>query len=358
MHRIANRIFRYSRQISGLLDFARRPGPADRIAPSYPFGPLPKNLIHALQDEISKGVDVCQAEFSEMLSLGAWFPKQIPKLFIHHQLHFVYSQRFLDVTGGTIYSDYLDSKWRVHEIAHLRNFDGVVTFSEHDRSILLPWLAPEKVFVSPFPVPADTGIAVEIPVRFNGQFILLASEVHPPNRDALAWLIDAIWPEIFRALPSARLNVIGKWSKSSMAKYNAPGVSFSGYIPDLAESLRGGIMLAPLRIGSGIRVKILSAMAQGVPVVSTSIGSEGLFVTDSDDILVRDDASEFAEAAVAIARDHHLWARLAKAGVASITRNYSPEMVRQRRNHIYAALSLAKQSSRTADQGATPLSAR
>lgn len=357
MRRIANRVYQQGRRIVRLLETRSRSKPVEPNLPTYPFGPLPEGLILALQDELSKGVDLCQAEFVEMLSLGAWFPKHIPKLFIHHQLHFVYSQRFLEANGTNSYLDYLDSGWRVHEIAHLRRFDGVVTFSEHDRSMLLPWLAPEKVFSSPFPIPADTGFAADVPERFDGRFIFLASEVHPPNRDALDWLIKKIWPKILRAQPSARLNIIGKWSKSFKAKYTVSGVSFVGFIPDLSASMRGGIMLVPLRIGSGIRVKIMTAMAQGVPVVSTSIGSEGLPVTHGEELLVCDDESEFVAAAVRIAQDHQSWVRLARAGMASMAKSYSPDGVRQRRNHIYATLVLAKQSLSAPDHSAMSISA-
>jgi glycosyltransferase involved in cell wall biosynthesis len=307
--------------------------PVQKNKPYYPFGPLPEKLINALQEELLKGVDLCQAEFAEMLSLGAWYPKHIPKLFIHHQVHFVYSQRFFEVNDRDGYLDYLDALWRVHEIAHLQQFDGVVTFSEQDRRILLPWLPQEKVFVSPFPLPADCGVALDSPEQFDGRFLFLAPEVNGPNRDALEWLLAEIWPEILRRLPSSRLIVIGKWSESSKAKYLAPGVGFAGFVEDLPSILRGGIMLAPLRIGSGLRVKIIAAMAQGVPVVSTSVGSEGLLVEDGKDQLVRDDKSAFAAAL-----EPELWRRLAAAGKASVSKHYSPEGVRQRRNEIYAAL--------------------
>ncbi len=317
--------------------------PVQRCRPYYPFGPVSEKLIVALQEELSKGIDLCQAEFAEMLPLGAWFPKHIPKLFIHHQLHFVYSRRFLEVNGRDSYLDHLDTLWRVHEIAHLQQFDGVVTFSEQDRRILLPWVTPEKVFTSPFPIPADVGVAIELPERFDGRFLFLASEGHDPNRDALDWLLTEIWPNIFRRLPSSRLVVIGDWSESARAKYTTSGVGFVGFVENLSATLRGGIMLVPLRIGSGIRVKIMVAMAQGVPVVSTSVGSEGLLVMDGEELFVRDDGSEFAAAAVQLAREPELWGRLTTAARASVSKHYSPEEVRQRRNEIYAALMQTKQ---------------
>jgi glycosyltransferase involved in cell wall biosynthesis len=313
-------------------------GGAKRREPFYPFDSLPEEIILALQEEISKGVDLCQAEFVQMLSLGAWFPKHIPKLFIHHQVHFIYSQRTLEIDGRDAYLDYLDARWQVQEVAYLQQFDGIVTFSEEDRVALLPWVGAEKVFTSPFPLPADCGVAPDLPVQFDGRFLFMASEENVPNRDALEWFLADIWPEVLGQLPSSHLFVIGKWSESRKAKYSAPGVAFTGFVEDLAGTLRGGIMLAPLRIGSGLRVKIIAAMAQGVPVVSTSVGSEGLLVEDGKELLVRDDKSEFAAAAVQLARDPELWRQLAAASQVAAAKYYSPEGVRQRRNEIYRTL--------------------
>ena len=97
-------------------------------------------------------------------------------------------------------------------------------------------------------------------------------------------------------------------------------------------------MLVPLRIGSGIRVKIMVAMAQGVPVVSTTVGCEGMLMRDGQDLLVRDSGTAFAAAAVELARTPALWKELAASGQAAIIQNYSPESVRLRRNQIYNAL--------------------
>lgn len=321
------------------------PASRPRGRPGYPFSRLPEKIIVTLQEEISKGVDLCQAEFAAMLSLGAWFPKHIPKLFIHHQIHFIYSERCLEISGRDAYSNYLDARWRVEEIAHLQQFDGVVTFSEQDRRALLPWVTPEKVFVSPFPLPSDCETALDLSGQFDGRFLFLASGEHDPNRDALEWFLAAIWPEMLRLLPSSRLVVIGKWDESFEAKHSSSRVAFAGFVEDLPAILRGGIMLVPLRIGGGIRAKIIAAMAQGVPVVSTSVGCEGLLVKDGQDLLVRDDVPGFAAAAVQLAAEPQLWRRLATAGQASVTQHYSPAGVRNRRNEIYAAITRATQNA-------------
>jgi glycosyltransferase involved in cell wall biosynthesis len=221
---------------------------------------------------------------------------------------------------------------RVQEEAYLRTFDGVVVFSEDDKRALATLLEEEKVYVSPFPIECRSAEPAE---RFEPYFTFLGSEEHFPNRDALEWLTTEVWPAISKQMPGCILRVIGSWGEASRARYSRSGVEFVGYVPDLESAVKGSVMLAPLRIGSGIRVKLLDAMIQGVPAVSTSIGCEGIPARDGIDILIRDDASEFASAAVELLNDRELRVRLANAGKSLVARFYSPEQVRKRRNEIY-----------------------
>jgi glycosyltransferase involved in cell wall biosynthesis len=304
--------------------------------PWYPFQPLPAPFVAALREELDRGPDLCQAEFAEMLPLGCWFPDELPKLFIQHQVHFVYAQQFLASHGETPYGRYLEAVMRTQEVAFLRRFDRVVVFGEPDRLALAPYLEGPRLSVSPFPIPVDVGVAREIPERFDGRFLFVGSEEHSPNRDALDWLLSDIWSGITRQLPQARLTVIGRWSESAKASYAAAPIRFAGFVDNLAGALRGGIMLVPLKIGSGIRTKILAALAQGVPVVTTPIGAEGLVVPEGCGCLVRATAAEFAGAAVQLARQPELWSQVASSGMQAVAHTYSPESVCRRRNEIYS----------------------
>lgn len=303
----------------------------------YPFNPLPEPYIAALREEIDRGVDLCQVEFAEMLPLGTWLPEDLPRLFIHHQIHFVYAERFLETHQDRVYSEYLLSIIKSQEIEYLRRYDGVVVFSEPDRKNLSSYVEPARLFTNPFPTPEAAGNSAGHS-GFNGRYVFLGSQIHGPNVDALEWLLADIWPAIQKQLPSSRLTVIGNWDKGYRAQYASPGVRFTGYVDDLAEAMAGGVMLVPVRIGSGIRTKILVAMAQGIPVVSTSVGSEGLLVEDQKELLIRDHGAEFARAAVQLALQPGLYRQLVADAKETVFKYYSPESARRRRNEIYAAL--------------------
>jgi glycosyltransferase involved in cell wall biosynthesis len=301
--------------------------------PEYPFDPLPARFVSAVLAELQTGFDFVQLEFAQMLSLGACLPTDVPKLFVHHQLQFVYLQRRAAVRSYVGYARYLEQMTLLQEKAYLRTFDGVVVFSEEDARRLRQWVPDEKIFVSPFPV-------IGGPTERDGgdadvHLLFVGSEGHFPNRDGLEWLLTEVWPHVLSELPNCKLRVIGRWREGTMAHLSAVGVEFAGFVPDLAASLKGGVMLVPIRIGSGIRVKVLDAMSHGVPVISTSVGCEGIPASDECEILIRDDSKEFADAVVRLAKSRELRERLANAGRGLVSRVYSPERVRRERDEIY-----------------------
>jgi glycosyltransferase involved in cell wall biosynthesis len=308
-----------------------------------PFQPVSASLLNVVSKELAKGVDLCQVEFAELMSLACWLPSHLPKLFVHHQIHFVYSRRFIEVRGGAGGPlGYLASMMEAQEIAYLRYYSGVITFSREDKAAIQPRLPGVTVFTSPFPIPADLNEEAVIASAFSGNFYFVASGSHNPNRDAIEWLLDSIWPQISSGLPGARLHIIGEWSKKDKAALGRPGVVFRGFVKELSPVLQGGIMLVPLRIGSGLRVKILAALTLGVPVVTTSIGAEGLLVTHGEELLVADTPDQFANAALSLAKEPGRWAAMAKAGKAAVKRHYSPSAIRAQRNEIYQSLASSK----------------
>ena len=311
--------------------------PSDHI-PFYPFYLLPRVFIEALFVEVAKRPDFVQIEFAEMLPLGAVLPPSLPKLFIHQQIHSVYADRFVATHGSSPYADYVTALIHAEECNYLNYYDGVIAFSEKDKQEINAMTPTVPVFVSPFPVPADVGITSLPLPQFDGRFVFLGSEPHDPNRDALQWLLAEIWPKIIQHLPTARLLVIGAWSNAWRQKFPCRSISFPGFVEDLPATVHGTVMLVPLRIGSGIRTKIITAMAQGVPVVSTTIGAEGLPVAAGKDLLISDDAASFAALAVQLAHDPDIWKRLTQNGLQMVSQFYSPDKVRETRNRIYSKL--------------------
>jgi glycosyltransferase involved in cell wall biosynthesis len=134
---------------------------------------------------------------------------------------------------------------------------------------------------------------------------------YQPNADAVTWFVDAVLPRLQAAAPGAELVVIGRHSELLGGISARPGVRCTGFVPDLAAALAEvDAIVAPLRVGGGTRFKILEGFAHELPVVSTTLGAEGIDAVDGRHLLLRDDAPGFADALVRLARDPQLRSRL------------------------------------------------
>jgi glycosyltransferase involved in cell wall biosynthesis len=155
----------------------------------------------------------------------------------------------------------------------------------------------------------------------SGRSVLfVGSEEHAPNRDALAWLATGVWPIIGARVPEARCVVAGGVSSPRLARQlEAAGIRALGFVPDVTSELAAAaVFVAPLRLGRGVRMKNLEALAAGCPLVTTSLGARGLDLEAGEHALIADGAEEIAAAVVTLLRDPKLAARIGAAGQAHV----------------------------------------
>jgi hypothetical protein len=150
-----------------------------------------------------------------------------------------------------------------------------------------------------------------------------------PNTIAADHLIEDIWPTVLSSLPDARLLIAGarpEWLASY--KKEPKGVTFVGFVDDLERLYdEVAVVCCPILYGSGTRIKILEAAAHGKPVVSTTIGAEGIDLKDGEEILLRDDPKSFAEACIRLLTDKSLAARMAHKARSAIERSHERRAV-------------------------------
>ncbi|MHB9034854.1 MAG: glycosyltransferase, partial [Anaerolineae bacterium] len=133
-----------------------------------------------------------------------------------------------------------------------------------------------------------------------------------PNIDAAIWFTDTVLPLIRAAIPNVYVYFVGKNPSSAVyALGKQPGVTVTGYVPEIQPYLAAAdCYIAPLRVGGGTRLKLLEAMACGLPIVSTNQGAEGLDVVSSTHLLLARSADAFAQAVVRVLSDHNMAAEL------------------------------------------------
>lgn len=152
-----------------------------------------------------------------------------------------------------------------------------------------------------------------------------------PNREGVRWFLREVFPLIKEEVPGARVVIVGDQKKYVEKEVGEiEGVELTGYVEEVESYYeKASVFVAPLRVESGVRVKILNAMSSGVPVVSTSLGLEGIPVEKGRDVLVADDPDRFAEKVVKVMKEKSLAERLSGRAEEFVGREYSKEKARE-----------------------------
>lgn len=172
---------------------------------------------------------------------------------------------------------------------------------------------------------------------------------HLPNRDAAAYFIAEIYPLIVEELKDVKLIIVGNNPPESIKELSSPLVEVTGYVKDLAPYLRSArVSVNPLRYGAGMKGKIGEALSWGLPVVTTTVGAEGMGLVHGENVLIADDPRSFAREVVRLYSDRHLWGRLSKGGRAKMAAAFSPAAVEER---IIGILKNIEEEKRETDGG-------
>ncbi len=154
---------------------------------------------------------------------------------------------------------------------------------------------------------------------------------HLPNVDAVQFMVEEIFPIIRKRLSGIRLIVAGSKMPKIIYDISVEGVKPIGYVKDITQILTScRILVAPLRYGAGLKGKIVLAMSNGLPVVTTSIGAEGMETAEGKTLLVANKPVEFADSVVRLYTNRRLWSDLSKAGRLYVARRYSPDIIKPR----------------------------
>ena len=178
-----------------------------------------------------------------------------------------------------------------------------------------PRVAPNTVRVSETPPPREEVSAGRPTLLFVGN---CAAGRVGANGDGLGWFLEEVWPRVRGRLSGgagAELRIVGKLSDELGRLAQREGATPLGFVPDVGEEMRRATAsIAPIRFGTGTRIKILDAFARGCPVVSTRMGADGLHAVDGEHLLLADDVATFADRCVAVLSDPALARRVGEGG--------------------------------------------
>ena len=301
-----------------------------------PFLPKQKKFINQLDFFIKdSNFDIIQIDFTDNLNLVSLLPQNSKKIFVEIESRYSILNDHVELKKNkTAFDHYVVSNTKDLEITYLRKFDAIFCLSDHEVTRMQNLLSKKQVYSSPFSVPDSNVKQVSMGKSKVNKLIFIGPEYHHPNSDAIYWFIENVYEKMGLKIP---LYIIGSWSKESINKFNYnKNVVFTGFVEDFDTYLENSVMIVPIRLGGGgLRTKILIAMAQGAPIISTAIGSDGFDFKHGEDFLLADDATAFYNNIKSLENNTELYFKLAKNAQNLFKTKYSQDYTSRLRNALY-----------------------
>lgn len=278
------------------------------------------------------GFNIVQVEFCSYLPWVYCLPQEVKKIFIHHELRYVRDEQ---AYASNPYGRYLIDFAKDNEISMLNRFDKVVTLTSVDKQKLEDEGVKVPIEVSTLAI-SDTTPELKIGSSSNC-LSFVGGSGHFPNYDGMKWFAKEVLPLVAREIPDIKLQVIGSWSEEAKEEIlsMSSAIEFKGFVSVLNDGIKDTLMIVPINIGSGMRMKILEAASNSVPFVSTVVGVEGLDFENEKDCLIAKSAEEMAQQIVRVLKDSALYSSLAENAYYTFVSKYSFEAMKRIRLEIY-----------------------
>jgi len=274
--------------------------------------------------------DIVHVDHAHMGRYGLWLKEKfdLPILLREHNFESLIYERFARVDTNPLkrmVARIHGKRLRKEELQFIRKFDGVAAITETDANLMRKEIPGGNIRVIPAGVDTDYFQPSSLPQDEN-RILWVGSLAWDPNIDAVRYFLDSIFPRILKSQPNALFDIIGANSErlSKQAQKFGGSVRVLGKVPDIRDYLaRSSVVVVPLRIGGGMRLKLLDFFASGKAVVTTSIGAEGNRAIEGVHALIRDNESSFSEAVIDLMKRPALRTRLGEEARRFVIQQYS-----------------------------------
>ena len=251
-----------------------------------------------------------------------------PSLMFTHNVEAEIFRRHRDVATNPLYRAIWSNqhrKMREFERSTLRRFDVVVAVADRDsQQFVKDYDIAEPVVI---PTGVDLDFFTYAPPQRDRDIVFIGSMDWMANQEGVSYFMDQVWAGIVGRVPDARMTVIGRAPPDSLvqsAKQRGLNWHFTGFVDDVRPQMHGAaVCVIPLNVGGGTRLKAYEAMAMGSPIVSTSIGMEGLPAEPGEHYLLADDPTTSAEAVCSLLEDAGLRSKLSREARTFVEQNAS-----------------------------------
>ncbi|MCI0708303.1 MAG: glycosyltransferase family 4 protein [Ignavibacteriae bacterium] len=289
----------------------------------------------------SQTFDVVHVDHLHMSPYGVYCKQQfgLPIVLREHNVESAILERYAENNHTPVFRQWLDMqarRIRAFEAKMTAQFDMCCTITEND-TLRLRQLNPNvKTHTIPAGVEERYFESPSVQDKLPSSIALVGNFAWLPNKDALMWFLSGIFPKIQQEQPDSVLHIIGKNIPPNVQQMNSRQIVIRGFVPDIKDELqRYELAVVPLRIGGGMRLKIVESFAMGVPVVSTSIGCEGILGKDNEHLLVADTEQQFASQVVRLLRNSPLRKKLAENAYRLAVSHYRWERIAEEFEKVY-----------------------
>jgi len=280
----------------------------------------------------------------DMLPLSVYINefKGLPRILVNHNVESIRLYRWFQTESNPLKKAYLGMQYpklKAFEKSAMEKFDCCVVVSEKDKYLLREMGVKNNLAV----VPNGTDTTFFKPMgrnKIDNSVLWLGHmDVHT-NRDAVLYFWREIFPLLQKQYPQVRMVFVGSSPPKEIADASRKNgnIKVTGFVDDVRPYMdEAAVLVVPLRIGSGTRLKILDAMAMGKAIVSTSVGCEGLQVADGENMLIADDPAAFTHKVIKLLHDDNLRFTLGK-NARKVAENYDWASIMDKQDWIYQSV--------------------
>ena len=255
-----------------------------------------RRTVEAVAQE--KGTDILLCDF--LHPAAAMLESHLrPRVVFEHNVEYVIRQRHWEVEANPLRKAVLKAEWQKAHAAErhvCRAFDHILTVSEDDTRKIQEEFGAARVSMLPTGVDTDYFRPLDVPT-VPASLVFVGSMDWHPNEDGVLWFVKQVLPLVRQRVPHATFAIVGRNPSHRLggAVSAEDGVQITGRVDDVRPYIaRAEVVVVPLRIGGGTRIKIFEAMAMAKPVVATALGAEGLAVTPDREIVIADEPRDMA----------------------------------------------------------------